>query len=90
MATFNPYKEAAGDAAMLRNATRKLWRGWCCKCNTEKPMAGGTLVVPKGGKGLSPVRGGVVQRFVCAECLAKRAETPNVVLSGARTGLDGA
>ncbi len=41
MATFNPYKEAAGDPAMQRNATKRWHRGWCRKCNTEKPMAGG-------------------------------------------------
>lgn len=66
---------------MKRNATRRWWRGWCCKCNTEKPMAGGTVIAPKGRP--STVRGGVVQRFICADCLAKR-ETANVLVTGAR------
>jgi hypothetical protein len=75
MATFNPYKEAAKDAAMQRNATRKFWRGWCCKCNTEKPMKGGSVLDKKKGDHFVGRSGGVVQRFICAECLAKRAQT---------------
>ena len=72
---------------MKRNATRRWWRGWCCKCNTEKPMAGGTVIAPKGRP--STVRGGVVQRFICADCLAKR-ETANVRANrGARQGDSG-
>ena len=79
MATFNPYKEAAGDAAMQRNATKSWWRGWCRKCNTEKPMAGGrTSGIKSTGHCGIQRSSGVVQRFVCADCLAKMNETPNV------------
>ncbi len=70
MRKFSPYVEAAGDTNMNRMATKQWWRGWCCKCNTEKPMAGGKMPGRKNGE---PFRGGVVQRFICADCLAKRA-----------------
>ena len=77
MAIFNPYKDAAADPAMKRNATRPWWRGWCCKCNSEKPMAGGKTLDQKKGMPFRGIVGGTVQRFICAECLAKR-ETANV------------
>ena len=77
MATFNPYKDAANDVALQHSATRRWWRGWCCKCNAEKPMAGGKTLDAKKGSPFRGRVGSVVQRFICAECLAKR-ETPNV------------
>ena len=83
MATFNPYKEAAGDAAMQRNATKRWWKGWCRKCNTETPMKGGKTQDKVKGSAFGGRSGGVVQRFVCADCLAKMGETPNYELTGA-------
>lgn len=72
MSTFNPYKEALGDPSAQRNATRQHWKGWCRRCNTEKPMKGGRV---RGLKGNTPFRGGTVLPFVCAECVAKESAT---------------
>jgi hypothetical protein len=66
MATFNPYKEAAHDYQWQRAATRHLWRGWCKRCGKEKPLKGGTTQA----KNHFAPRHGVVQRFICADCLA--------------------
>lgn len=67
---FNPYKEAAGDAALVKYTNRHLFRGWCRKCNTEKPMKGGQV----SASGRVKSRNGVVQKFVCADCLKLAAE----------------
>lgn len=64
---FNPYKEAAGDYAAIRNATRSHWKMWCRKCNKEKPM--------KDGKGSGFGRNGTVGNYVCADCLGESIAT---------------
>jgi len=76
MATFNPYKDAAGDVALVRFANRRHWKTMCFGCGTEKPIAGGTFPHKKGVKAQMQ-KDGLLRRFVCAECMAKR-ETPNV------------
>jgi hypothetical protein len=49
-------------------------RRFCCKCNREKPMKGGTYPGAKrAGKSFSLMPGGVQPRFICADCRAIKA-----------------
>ena len=81
LTTFNPYKQASGDASMLRNASREYWKAMCFGCGNEKPVAGGTFP-QKNGQPMQMQRGGILRRFICAECLAKR-EARKAAESGA-------
>jgi len=70
VATFNPYKDAARDPSMVRNANRHLWRAICCKCSAEKPIKGGTFPHKKGER-MRVAMSGFPRKFICADCLAK-------------------
>ena len=81
LTTFNPYKQASGDAALVRNVNRRHWKTMCFGCGNEKPIAGGTFPQKK-GKPAQMQKDGILRRFICAECLAKR-EARKAAESGA-------
>lgn len=70
VATFNPYKDAARDPSMVRNVNRDKWRAICCKCSTERSIKDGTFPHKKGER-MRLQTGGMLRKFICADCLAK-------------------
>ena len=76
MSVFNPYKDALGDASMLHNATRQWHKTMCFACGNEKPIKGGTFPHKKGEK-MKLQTGGILRKFICADCLEKRAKVQN-------------
>jgi len=66
--TFNPYKDARGDARAIWNATSRLHKRMCWTCGLDKPIAGGKMPGVSGQSSL----GKPGQQFRCGDCDAKR------------------